>query len=174
MPPVSYLRAYKSFARRQLDGALNVELFALYPAAAVQAILSTAVPSLGLSIAQIQLLQGYLFWVCQYFIVPTALYGGPTGQPLGSAAGGMLVRRSIFDWINGKATAQICTSFSRSLPMLSAENPSIANFPPCTSVHHHRVSLGSVKCRLLTLCQSVLPNHLLSSLTKICCIKFAL
>ena len=82
-----------------------MELFAFYPAAAVQATLNAVVPSLGLSIGQIQLLQGYLYWVCRYFIVPTALYGGLTGQPLDPAAGGLFVRRSVFDWINGKLFA---------------------------------------------------------------------
>ena len=88
---------------RSLDGSLTVELFAFYPAVAVQSTLNAASPTLGLTISQIQLLQGYLYWVCRNFIVPTALYGGPTGQPLGPAAGGLLVRRSIYEWIYGLA-----------------------------------------------------------------------
>jgi hypothetical protein len=86
---------------RGLDGATNVILFAFYPGAAVQGYLSLYQPSLGLSLLQIQLLQGYLYWVCRNFIVPSALFGGPAGQPLGPAAGGLLVKRSVYDWING-------------------------------------------------------------------------
>lgn len=85
-----------------LDGALNVELFAFYPAAVVQSTLNAALPSLGLTISQIQLLQGYIYWVCRNFVVPSALYGGFTGQLLGGAAGGLLVRRSVYDWIYGR------------------------------------------------------------------------
>lgn len=100
---------------RQLDGAVNVELFAFYPAAAVQGYLAALVPSLGLTVGQIQLVQGYLYWVCRYFIVPTALYGGSSGQPLGPAAGGMLVRRSVYDWINGKFPAKYLAALRREL-----------------------------------------------------------
>ena len=86
---------------RSYDGATNVELFAFYPAAEVVAILGVYYPTLGLDTLQVELLQGYLYWVALEFIVPTALFGGPTGQLLGPAAGGLLVNRSVSDWING-------------------------------------------------------------------------
>ena len=86
---------------RGLDGATNVILFAFYPAAAVQGYLALSQPSLVLSALQIQLLQGYLFWVCRNFVVPPALYGGPGGRPLGPTAGGLLVKRTVYDWLNG-------------------------------------------------------------------------
>ena len=86
---------------RGYNGATNVELFAFYPAAEVVAILGVYYPTLGLDTLQVELLQGYLYWVALEFIVPTALFGGPTGQLLGPAAGGLLVNRSVGDWING-------------------------------------------------------------------------
>lgn len=51
---------------------------------------------------QVQAVQGYLYWVCQNFIVPSVLYGGPAGQLLGPDAGGLLVKRSINNWLYGE------------------------------------------------------------------------
>ena len=79
-----------------------MELFAFYPAAQVVATLGMYYPTLGLDALQVERLQGYLFWVALEFVVPTALFGGPTGQLLGPAAGGLLVNRSVNDWINGR------------------------------------------------------------------------
>ena len=48
------------------------------------------------------MLQGYLYWVAEYYIVPSALYGSPTGQLLDPTAGGFLVKRLIQDWMYGE------------------------------------------------------------------------
>ena len=88
-------------ACRQFDGADNVLLFAFYPAAAVISILNLYYPTLGLGVTQVQAVQGYLYWVALTFVVRNGLYGGPTGKLLGPAAGGLLVKRSVQDWING-------------------------------------------------------------------------
>lgn len=135
---------------RQLDGALNVELFAFYPAAAVQGILAASVPSLGLGIGQIQLLQGYLYWVCQNFVVPTSLYGGPTGQPLGPTAGGLLVRRSVFDWLNGTLPPHILFLHPH---VLLKSRSGMESFIPSAQLPHCRRKHRS--CRAQPVC---LPN----------------
>jgi len=84
-----------------------VILFAFYPATTVQGYLAAYQPTLGLTQLQIELLQGYLFWVCRYFVVPPAMFGGPGGAPLGPAAGGLLVKRSVYDWLNGACPTPI-------------------------------------------------------------------
>lgn len=94
---------------RHYDGADNVMLFAFYPAAAVISMLNLYYPSLGLGTAQVQAVQGYLYWVAQNFVVPSGLYGGPAGKLLDPTAGGLLAKRSVHDWLYGNSATSTKT-----------------------------------------------------------------
>ena len=48
----------------------------------------------------VQLVQGYLIWLAETFIAPT-FAASVLGPPLGRASGGLVVNRSIQQWLYG-------------------------------------------------------------------------
>ena len=72
------------------------ELVAFGPTATVAA-------TLFLPTTTVQLLQGYLFWVAETFVAPQ--FAGILGTPLGPTSGGMLAKRTIYQWLYGELPA---------------------------------------------------------------------
>ena len=61
---------------------------------------ATVAATLFLPATTVQLLQGYLFWVAETFVAPQ--FASILGTPLGPNSGGMLVNRSIYQWLYGE------------------------------------------------------------------------
>lgn len=76
---------------------------------------ATVAAELQLAPQVVELLQGYLFWVAENFVAPQ--FANILGTPLGPTSGGLLAKRTIYEWLYGEVCRHACSA-SASSPKL--------------------------------------------------------